>query len=161
MLVAGSKVTISALCCISKWHLGQKQFIEHISHASHCANWIISVLFSWFCEGGNSIILFSLMGPWKGLRKRNWCQSHTQGLARVAWKLSSDFKDCILNYCLNWGCLRRSHSWRSYIYTCINIFYTIYKIFFMFHCNLAACLLRDQKKTFLILNWVLILVHFC
>lgn len=46
MLVTGSKVTISALLCISKWHLGQKEFIEHISYVSHCANGIISVLFS-------------------------------------------------------------------------------------------------------------------
>lgn len=46
MLVAESKATISALCCISKWHLGQKEFIEHVSYVSHCANWIISVLFS-------------------------------------------------------------------------------------------------------------------
>lgn len=46
MLVTESKATISALCCISKWHLGQKEFIEHVSYVSHCANWIISVLFS-------------------------------------------------------------------------------------------------------------------
>lgn len=46
MLVAESEVTISALCCISKRHLGQKQFIEHVSYVSHCANWIISVFFS-------------------------------------------------------------------------------------------------------------------